>query len=190
MSRLMALSLIRPTALYFKAQQDLATRRAINDIINGPTLSFYSPEGIYFPSETQYRVTRFLYEGYLENGGNLSFEDWYYETYFKVLPSTVHLNRGNLYFQLEQGTAASGWKHIYDRHIDPTRFPNKSKFDKSLSQQDILDLLALTIKHGTKTTYEGLNVYTFRTNFSNTGYKDYRVTINTDGTIRTFHPLD
>ena len=175
--------------LFEKAQQALAFRDDLYKLTNS-TLAYLSPEGIYFPNEAIYKATKFAYEAYLEKGGKLGFEDWYYETFFKVLPSTVHLNRGNLNFQLEQGTAASGWKHIYDRHIDPTRFPNKSKFDKSLSQQDILVLLAQTIRHGTKTTYEGLDVYTFRTNFSNTGYKDYRVTINTDGTIRTFHPLD
>jgi RHS repeat-associated protein len=105
-----------------------------------------------------------------------------------TLAQAVDLNRGSRSFRLEQGTAASGWKHIFDRHVDPTRFPNKSKFD-GLSQDEIVGLLGKTVKHGKETVYDGLPVFEKRLKI-NGQWKKYRATVNADGTVRTFHPLD
>ncbi len=54
-------------------------------------------------------------------------------------------NRGNRSFRLEQGTASTRWKHIYDRHVDRTRFLSKSKFDQSFSVSDIKEILSKTL---------------------------------------------
>jgi hypothetical protein len=50
-------------------------------------------------------------------------------------------------------------------------------------------MLEKTIKHGKETKFEDLPVFEYRMNYEGT-YRKYRATINEDGTIRTFHPLD
>ena len=108
----------------------------------------------------------------------------------KVLSAEKVFYRGSRKFRLIQGSKKSGWKHIYDRHIDTTKFPKKSKFDRSFTEDDIVELLEKTIKHGKKSKYEEKYVFEFRTNYKNTGYKTYRVTVNKDETIHTFHPIE
>jgi hypothetical protein len=98
-------------------------------------------------------------------------------------------NRGNRVFKLEQGSAQSGWKHIWDRHVDPTRFLKKSKFDSSYTTEDALYLLEQTLKHGKESSYEGSAVFEFRIRRGGCT-STYRATVNADGTIQTFHPLD
>ncbi|MGJ7570070.1 RHS repeat-associated core domain-containing protein [Variovorax sp. RB2P76] len=107
----------------------------------------------------------------------------------ETLARPVGFNRGSRKFSLEQGNATSGWKHIYDRHVDPTRFPNKSKFDASMDRGKISSLLGKTLKHGKETSYEGKAVFESRLKYDGQ-YKRYRATVNEDGTVRTFHPLD
>ncbi|MDI1430152.1 DUF4150 domain-containing protein [Polyangium sorediatum] len=104
--------------------------------------------------------------------------------------SSRFTRRGQAFELTDPGTAASGWKHIYDRHVDPVRFPRKSKFDSRLSKDDILDGLAQTIKHGKESSYQGRRVFEWRMNLKGTGYKNYRATMDLDNTIQTFHPLD
>ncbi len=105
------------------------------------------------------------------------------------LSNRAIFNRGSRNFKLEQGNASSGWKHIYDRHINPSRFPKKTKFDPNLSESDIKRLLNKTLKHGKESNYDGLPVFEYRTKTNGT-YRKYRATVNTDGTVRTFHPLE
>ena len=107
----------------------------------------------------------------------------------EVLSGTRNFNRGNRNFHLEQGNASSGWKHIWDRHVDPTRFVNKSKIDFDATESEILEVLSRTLKHGNETTHAGRSVFEFRTRFRKS-VKKFRVTVNADGSIRTFHPLD
>ena len=107
----------------------------------------------------------------------------------ETLARPVGFNRGSRNFTLEQGNATSGWKHIYDRHVDPARFPNKSKFNSSMSQGEISSLLGKTLKHGKESSYEGKAVFESRLKYDGQ-YKRYRATVNEDGTVRTFHPLD
>jgi RHS repeat-associated protein len=106
-----------------------------------------------------------------------------------TLPNPVSFNRGNRNFHLEQGNASSGWKHIYDRHIDPARFPGKSKFDPSMNHDDLNGLLGKTLKHGQESQYAGKSVFEARLKF-NGKYNRYRATVNADGSVQTFHPLD
>jgi RHS repeat-associated protein len=106
-----------------------------------------------------------------------------------TLPNTANFNRGSRNFYLEQGTAKSGWKHIFDRHIDPLKFPKKSKFDPSMTHDDINQLLSRTLKHGKESSYQGKSVFEFRQKY-NGEYKTYRATVNGDGSVQTFHPLD
>ena len=107
----------------------------------------------------------------------------------ETLARPVGFNRGSRNFSLEQGNATSGWKHIYDRHVDPTRFTNKSKLDTSMGQREISSLLGKTLKHGKESSYEGKAVFESRLRYDGQ-YKRYRATVNEDGTVRTFHPLD
>ncbi|CAA2107833.1 RHS repeat-associated core domain-containing protein [Variovorax paradoxus] len=107
----------------------------------------------------------------------------------ETLARPVGFNRGSRNFTLEQGNATSGWKHIYDRHVDPARFPNKSKFSSNMSQGEISSLLGKTLKHGKESSYEGKAVFESRLKYDGQ-YKRYRATVNEDGTVRTFHPLD
>ncbi len=107
----------------------------------------------------------------------------------EILNSPTSFNRGSREFTLEQGTAGSGWKHIYDRHVDPDRFPNKSKFNPEMTQEDIAGLLSETLKHGKETLYQGKAVFEKRIKYNGV-FKTYRATVNADGTIQTFHPLD
>lgn len=106
-----------------------------------------------------------------------------------ILSRISRFNRGSRISKLEQGNASSGWKHIYDRHIDPTKFPKKSKFDPSLGENDIVNLLERTLKHGKESSYQGLPVFEYRAKI-NGKYSKYRATVNIDGSVRTFHPLD
>jgi hypothetical protein len=69
---------------------------------------------------------------------------------------------GGRNFTLEQEVAKSGWKHIFDRHVDPAKFPLKSKFDAKMTQDDITGLLSKTLKHGKETSYEGKPVFEAR----------------------------
>lgn len=107
----------------------------------------------------------------------------------ETLARPVGFNRGSRKFVLEQGNAASGWKHIYDRHVDPARFPKKSKFNSSMSQDDVASMLGKTLKHGKESSYEGKAVFESRLKYGGE-YKRYRATVNEDGTVQTFHPLD
>jgi hypothetical protein len=93
-------------------------------------------------------------------------------------------------FWLEQGKGKFGWKHIWDRHVDPTRKLGKSKFDIDASLEDILNFLGKTFKHGVPSIFEGRCVYTSQRIHTKFGVKRYRVTVEPDGTIVTFHPLD
>ncbi len=107
----------------------------------------------------------------------------------ETLARPIGFNRGSRKFVLEQGNAASGWKHIYDRHVDPARFPKKSKFNSSMSQDDVAAMLGKTLKHGKESSYEGKAVFESRQKYGGE-YKRYRATVNEDGTVQTFHPLD
>lgn len=107
----------------------------------------------------------------------------------ETLARPIGFNRGSRNFVLEQGNAASGWKHIYDRHVDPLRFPKKSKFNSNMSQDDIASMLGKTLKHGKESSYEGKAVFESRQKYGGE-YKRYRATVNEDGTVQTFHPLD
>jgi len=95
-------------------------------------------------------------------------------------------------FTLEQGTARSGWKHIFDRHVNPSAAnKGKSIFDESLGQEDIVNLLRKTLKHGKESSFKnGERIFTFRANYNGVGYKTYRVTVEVNGKVKTFHPLD
>ncbi|NQX98282.1 MAG: hypothetical protein HRT73_10450 [Flavobacteriales bacterium] len=105
------------------------------------------------------------------------------------LTKTVKINRGSRRFFLDQGTASSGWKHIFDRHVDVNRFMKKSKFNKIYDDSDIKGLMNTTIKHGAEGSFEGLSTFTKRIRFKGVS-KKYRATVNEDGSIRTFHPLE
>lgn len=107
----------------------------------------------------------------------------------ETLSSTKRFNRGSRNFSLEQGTASSGWKHIYDRHINLNRFTSKSKFDSSLTESQIIHGLRKILKHGKETSYQGLPVFEYRMKIKDK-YKKYRATVNKNGTVRTFHPLN
>ena len=107
----------------------------------------------------------------------------------EILNRPIVFNRGNRKFSLNQGSANPGWKHIFDRHIDLNRFSRKSKFSANITQDDLLMLLNRTLKHGAESVYEGLSVFTKRIRLKGQTF-EYRATINADGTIRTFHPLD
>jgi len=96
--------------------------------------------------------------------------------------------RGSKIYKLEQGNASSGWKHIWDRHIDPARFLKKSKFGLDASENQIFHHLEQTIKHGKKTTFGGRTIFEKRIRMGSQT-RTFRVTINPDDTIQTFHPL-
>jgi len=106
-----------------------------------------------------------------------------------ILSAQRSFSRSGAQFFLRQGNASSGWKHIYDRHVDVDRFPGKSKFPENWSENDVAAILGRTIKHGKAGSYQGLRIFEYRTNHKGAGYQSYRVTINEDGTVRTFHPL-
>jgi hypothetical protein len=110
------------------------------------------------------------------------------------LGQNYSFNRGQRQFTLTQGDSSSGWTHIWERHIDPVPgnldFLTKTKFDSSLGETEIAQLLGETLKHGTETDFYGLPIFEYRTNFNGIGYKTYRVTVNFDGTILSFHPLE
>jgi hypothetical protein len=111
-----------------------------------------------------------------------------------TLPASVTFKRGQVEYVLEQGDTKNGWKHIYDRHIDPmaaTKYADApDMFDQSLKTSDILELLGKTLKHGkTIGSYYGQTIIELRINFKGTGYQTYRVTLNQNSNvIRTFHP--
>jgi hypothetical protein len=91
--------------------------------------------------------------------------------------STIHTTQTHQFWsQAEFGWVAS-------------KFVQKSKFDSSLDEGGIVDLLGQTIKHGAESTYAGNAVFTFRTNYTGTGDTTYRATVLSDGRIQTFHPL-
>lgn len=98
------------------------------------------------------------------------------------------INRSNIIVETSENELP-GWKHIYDRHVDRERFTGRSKFPTNWDERDIMGALGAVIRHGTPSSYQGLRTFTFRTNYNNSGYRDYRVTINADGSVRTFHPL-
>jgi RHS repeat-associated protein len=106
-----------------------------------------------------------------------------------TLPRRTDFNRGGRNFHLEQGTAKSGWKHIFDRHIDPIKFPGKSKFNPKMTHDDVNGLLGKTLKHGKESSYAGKSVFEARLKYDGQ-YKNYRATVNADGSVQTFHPLD
>ncbi len=106
-----------------------------------------------------------------------------------VLSAPRAFNRGQRQFSLDQGTASAGWKHIYDRHVDLTKFPNKSKFSAAWSEDDIVEILQKTLRHGKESTYAGNAVFEYRSNFKSVGYTSYRATVLPDGRVQTFHPL-
>jgi hypothetical protein len=109
------------------------------------------------------------------------------------LANSYTFNRGQRQFMLNQGDSSSGWTHIWERHIDPmpgnSDFLTKSKFDPAFGEVDITDLLGSTLKHGKESDYYGLSVFEYKTNYKGTGYQTYRATVNSDGTVRTFHPV-
>ena len=74
--------------------------------------------------------------------------------------------------------------------MDADRFTGKSKFDPSMTQDDILDLLDKTLKHGDESSYMGKAVFEKRLKGSDNVYRNYRATVNEDGTVQSFHPLD
>ncbi len=106
-----------------------------------------------------------------------------------TLSGTKNFNRGSRNFTLVQGTSKTGWKHIYDRHVNLSKFTTKSKFNATLTQSQIINALSMTLKHGSESTYAGLPIFEYRQKIKNT-YRKYRATVNTDGTVRTFHPLN
>ena len=107
------------------------------------------------------------------------------------LSAPATFNRGSRTFPLIQGNANSGWKHIYDRHVTRlrTRWDGNSKFPVNYTEQDIKNILEKTIRHGTEGDFNGEPTFTYRMNYNNVGYRNYRVTIDVDGNIKTFHPL-
>ena len=72
--------------------------------------------------------------------------------------------------------------------MDPSRFVKKSKFDSSLDEAGIFNILNQTLRHGEKTIYEGSEVFTKRIRMGSKT-QTFRATVNPDGTIQTFHPL-
>lgn len=75
-------------ALLQRAEQALAIRDRLYASLNS-IQAYYSPEGIYFPNEAIYRAERFAYEAYLEKGGDLSFDEWYYKVRLSGTPSAA-----------------------------------------------------------------------------------------------------
>jgi hypothetical protein len=106
-----------------------------------------------------------------------------------VLSASRNFNRGQRTSILDQGTASAEWKHIFDRHVDVTKFADKSKFPPTFSEADVISLLNMTLKHGKESSYAGNAVFEFRTNFKNSGHTTFRATVLPDGRVQTFHPL-
>ncbi|EDL57460.1 hypothetical protein PM8797T_02144 [Gimesia maris DSM 8797] len=57
------------------------------------------------------------------------------------------------------------------------------------TENDIYSLLESTIRHGQKSTYAGRTVFEKRIK-KGSETQIFRATINSDGTVQTFHPLD
>jgi hypothetical protein len=106
------------------------------------------------------------------------------------LPSKTRFNRNARVFTLVEGDNKTGWRHIYKRHIDPYQDLDADKFHSSMTADDIAEILEKTIKHGEESAWHGMPVFEFKHSFRNLGFCVFKVTINLDGTIRTFHPMD
>jgi RHS repeat-associated protein len=106
----------------------------------------------------------------------------------KILSQSFEFVRGSRNFLLEQGKAASGWKHIFDRHIDPTRFTDRTKFASYMTESDILEILDKTLKHGTESVYKGDAIFSY-VHRGHGKATTYRATVTSEGKIRTFHPM-
>jgi hypothetical protein len=109
-----------------------------------------------------------------------------------TLPSStpIAFRRGERIFYLEQGNTNTGWTHIYNRHIDPTKELDATKFPSNWNVGDILLALRTTIDKGTIGSYYSFTTYTKTITMKGLGSRTFRVTINTDGTIRTFHMME
>ena len=82
--------------LFAAAEQAIEFREQLNASL-GLITGFLSPDGVYFPNETIYRAELFAYELYLENGGDLSFQDWYYRVRVDqdhAIPAVPPINGG------------------------------------------------------------------------------------------------
>ncbi|MDR2641520.1 MAG: HINT domain-containing protein, partial [Planctomycetaceae bacterium] len=109
-----------------------------------------------------------------------------------TLPSSspIPFRRANRIFHLEQGNARTGWTHIYNRHIDSSQELDATKFPDNWSEGDIFLMLDKTIRHGQPGSYYDKPTFTYHGNYKGSGYRDFRVTINPDGTIQTFHMME
>ena len=109
------------------------------------------------------------------------------------LTAPVSFNRGGRNFSLEQGDSSGGWTHIYERHIDRNNplFSQSGRdfFPASWTEEDILDALSKTLKHGKETSYHGLPVFLYRYRGPDGTYSWYRATVDNNGVVKTFHPL-
>jgi hypothetical protein len=109
-----------------------------------------------------------------------------------ILPSStpIPFNRRGETFYLIQGNNNSGWQHIFRRHIDTSQHFDATKFPVSWTVGDIILIMERTIRHGTPSKYYNLKTFTYHGAYKGSGYKTFKVTINTDGTIRTFHMME
>jgi len=107
------------------------------------------------------------------------------------LSSIRSFRRGQKTFTIEQGNSKSGWQHIWERHINPNRprqYAAKDIFPDSAGQEDIMKILAATLKHGKQASYHNMTTYTYRTRAFGRRSR-WRATVDSDGRVQTFHSL-
>ena len=108
-----------------------------------------------------------------------------------TLASREIFTRGNKKFSLEQGDASTGWTHIYDRHVgNNPAWTDRTKFPSNWSHEDISQALNNTLKHGTESSWYNFTIYEGRFNYKGLGFRNYKATINPDGSVRTFHLME
>ena len=79
--------------------------------------------------------------------------------------------------------------NTYDS-IDSPLWKGGTKFPSGWDKETIISALGKTITHGKKSKWYNLSIFEKRMNIMGSGYRNFKATINIDGSVRTFHMME